>query len=203
MRAAVAVMMVSQVIACASLDREDDAVIEALKANNQLVLKQREESLAALQNWQLDGRISLTTDDEAWSGKLYWMQNATNYQINFNAPSGQGALQLLGGEHGVELRLANGDLYTAKDTDTLLREQVGWELPIDGLWYWIRGLPNPKMQQSVQMDAQGLIRSLEQENWVIEYDRYQQYRGYQFPRKIVIESEDMKVRLIVSRWNVS
>jgi len=191
------------VTGCVNLGDGDNAADAALKASKQLALKQRSESLGALQDWQIDGRISLTTDDEAWSGKLYWMQRRGSYQINFNAPSGQGALQLLGDEYGVELRLANGESYTARDTDTLLREQAGWELPIGSLWYWIRGLPDPGLPQSVQVDTEGLVQRLEQNDWVIEYDRYQQYQGYQFPRKIVVESEDMKVRLIVSRWNVS
>ncbi|NOZ53935.1 MAG: outer membrane lipoprotein LolB [Gammaproteobacteria bacterium] len=195
-------MITPLTVACVSVNQMDDAMVEALRAQNRLALERRSESLAEIQNWQIDGRISVTTDDEAWSGKLYWQQNANDYQINFSAPSGQGALQLLSGEWGVELRLANGGLYTATDTDTLLREQIGWDLPISGLWYWIRGLPNPDMAQSMRLNEQGLIRTLEQGEWSIQYDRYQQYQGYQFPRKIFIESEDMSVRLIVSQWNV-
>ncbi len=164
----------------------------------------RESQLAALTSWQLDGRISLVTEEEAWSGQLYWEQNAaSDYFIQFSAPSGQGAMQLFGGDNGVELRMANGKSYQARDAETLLRQETNWELPIESLWYWIRGLPDPELPVKTTLDQQGLIQGLQQNDWHIQYKRYQQYDDYYFPRKIVIQHQDMKVRLIVTQWTVS
>ena len=177
---------------------------EVTKTQDESRIQQRQAELAMLQSWELDGRISLVTDEEAWSGQLYWQQSAaSDYLIQFSAPSGQGAMQLLGNSDSVELRMANGKSYTAKDADTLLRQETNWELPIESLWYWVRGLPNPELPMKTILDQQGLIQDLQQDDWHIQYKRYQQYDAFYFPRKIVIQREDMKVRLIVTQWTVS
>jgi len=185
---------------CESLPVEPEQVV----SQDEVTIQQRQSQLAALKNWQLDGRISLVTEDEAWSGQFYWQQNATSdYFIQFSAPSGQGAMQLLGSDESVELRMANGKSYKARDADTLLREETNWELPIGSLWYWVRGLPDPELPVKTTLDQQGLIQDLQQNDWHIQYKRYQQYDAFYFPRKIVIQHEDMKVRLIVTQWTVS
>ena len=112
-------------------------------------------------------------------------------------------MQLSGNPEGVELRLANGESYKARDASTLLRQEANWDLPFNGLWYWIRGLPDPQMSQKVQLDQQGLIKELTQDSWLVQYESYQLYNNHYFPRKIVIQNNDMKVRLIVSDWIVS
>ena len=94
-------------------------------------------------------------------------------------------------------------IYRARDADTLLRQETNWELPIAGLWHWIRGLPDPDMPAKITLDQQGLIQDLQQNEWQIQYKRYQQFGAYYFPRKIVVQHKDMKVRLVVTQWVVS
>lgn len=172
-------------------------------SDDERAIEQRQSQLQKLQHWQLSGRVAMITSEESWSGQLYWQQGPTDYLIHFSAPSGQGAMQLSGDEHGVELRLANGDTYQADDANTLLRQETTWDLPIDALWYWIRGLPDPAMPVKVQLDPQGLITDLTQKQWRIQYNRYEQYDRYYFPRKIVISNRDTKLKLIVTQWKVS
>ncbi|MEJ2180769.1 MAG: lipoprotein insertase outer membrane protein LolB [Gammaproteobacteria bacterium] len=196
----IALVLCCFIASCESLSVKPEQVV----TTNNAVIEHRQSQLAVLKNWQLDGRISLVTDNEAWSGQLYWQQNsASDYFIQFSAPSGQGAMQLLGSSENVELRMANGKSYQAKDADSLLRQETNWELPIGSLWYWIRGLPNPDLPVKATLDQQGLIQALQQNDWHVEYKRYQQYDAFYFPRKIVIQHEDMKLRLIVTQWTVS
>ncbi|MGD8569180.1 MAG: lipoprotein insertase outer membrane protein LolB [Gammaproteobacteria bacterium] len=172
-------------------------------ANDERAIEQRQAQFRKLQHWQLSGRVAMITSEESWSGQLYWQQGPTDFLIHFSAPSGQGAMQLSGDEHGVELRLANGDTYQAEDANSLLRQETTWDLPIDALWYWIRGLPDPAMPVKVKLDPQGLITDLTQKEWRIQYNRYEQYDRYYFPRKIVISNRDTKLKLIVTHWEVS
>lgn len=174
-----------------------------LSNQQQRLVEQRQTQLKTLQHWQLSGRVSMITSEESWSGQLYWQQGPSDYLIHFSAPSGQGAMQLSGDETGVELRLANGDTYRAEDADTLLRQETTWDLPIAALWFWIRGLPDPAMPLKAQLDPQGLITDLTQKEWRIHYNSYQQYDQYYFPRKIVINNRDTKLKLIVTQWRVS
>ncbi|WP_455208330.1 lipoprotein insertase outer membrane protein LolB [Kaarinaea lacus] len=201
-KALITVAMLGSILsACQSMPIESEQVLNQRMA----VIGQRQAQLASVNNWELNGRISLVTNAEAWSGQLYWQQGAeSEYFIQFNAPSGQGAMQLLGSNEGVELRLANGQSYNAKDAQALLRQETNWNIPIDGLWYWVRGLPDPQLPVKIlTLDPQGSIQDMKQNDWHVQYDRYQQYGAFSFPRKIVIEHQDMKIRLIVTQWTIS
>jgi len=195
-------VLVATLSACSGFLVEPEIDQQAL-AEQQHKVQERQQQLASLKNWRLDGRISLITSDESWSGQILWHQVEADYFIQFSAPSGQGAMQLQGNQEGVELRLANGEIYNAKDADTLLRKETTWDLPVSGLWYWIRGLPDPQLRHKVHLDQQGMIKELIQDNWLVQYERYQLYNNHYFPRKIVIQNNDMKVRLVVTDWVVS
>lgn len=200
-------MLLLTLASCAALDTSESDGERAEHAEQTTVADAvilREKQLASLQNWQFDGRISLVTEDEAWTGKLYWQQQNNDYFIHFNAPSGQGALQLRRNAEGVELQLSNGDVYTAQDPSELLKRETNWDLPLDSLWFWIRGLPSPTMADHMAtLNDDGLIFTIEQNNWHIQFDRYDSYQEHLFPRKIVIKHADLKLRLVVTNWIVS
>lgn len=188
--------------ACTLFGTPDENLIH--KDDVPQAVEAREQLLSQLHNWQFDGRISLVSSSEAWSGKLYWQQSEEEYVIHFDAPSGQGAMQLYGGNQGVELRLANGESYMAQDANALLKQQTDWDVPVDSLWFWIRGLPSPNLSRHItRVNTEGLITHIAQNEWQIDYDSYQSYQDYQFPRKIVIKRDDLKLRLIVTNWIVS
>jgi outer membrane lipoprotein LolB len=201
LKALAALIVIGLVLpACQSMPAEPGQ----LQNQHKSVIEQREAQLAAVNSWELNGRISLVTAAEAWSGQLYWQQGAaSDFFIQFNAPSGQGAMQLLGSNEGVELRLADGQSFNASDAETLLRQETNWDIPLDGLWYWVRGLPDPQMPVKLTLDPQGSIQDMKQNGWHVQYENYQQYGAFSFPRKIVIQHEDMRIRLIVTQWTVS
>ena len=185
-----------------SIDVSSESNVQQ-RALQQKLVDQRVGQLAHVNNWELVGRFSLVTESEAWSGRIYWRQLQNNFLIQFNAPSGQGAVQLSGNDDGVEMMLANGDSYQAKDADTLLRQETTWDLPVSRLWFWLRGLPVPQLAYRIQSDDLGQISELVQDQWLVEYKDYQQYGSYHFPRKIFIKNKDTKVRVIVTNWAFS
>ncbi len=106
--------------------------------------QQHRQTLEQKNDWALTARIAGSTEDDGWSGKLSWQQQAGgNYQIHFQAPFGQGALQLLGGPEQVQMRTSDQQTIVADDAETLLFQQLGWRVPLKGLRYWVRGLPMP------------------------------------------------------------
>jgi outer membrane biogenesis lipoprotein LolB len=50
-------------------------------------------------------------------------------------------------------------------------KRLGVRLPVNGLRYWVRGLPEPGSTPG-QTDADGRLTRLEQNGWVIEYPAY-------------------------------
>ena len=52
------------------------------------------------------------------------------------------------------------------------------------------------------MNPEGLINEMEQGNWMVNYASYHQYDSGSYPRKIIIENDEVKLRLIVTKWTL-
>lgn len=164
----------------------------------------RRAKLAALQDWHLKGRIAFQLDREAWSATLHWQQHQREYVLRLIAPLGRGTFELSGSDAGVSLRTADNRFLQADDPEALLRENLGWDLPVSGLFYWIRGLPEPDSRaDTLLLDDKGRINDLRQNGWQVSYQRYDAASGYDLPGKMTLQNERLKVRLVISDWVVS
>lgn len=159
-----------------------------------------EAKVAKVQEWRLAARLVINTEDEGWNGQLQWHQAPAEYQISFNAPFGQGALQLTGGKQGVVLQLSDGQTHLAQNAESLLYEQLGWRLPVEGLRYWVTGLPMPGQPSATEFDEAGRLAELRQADWSISYPDYRRVQGVDLPRKVYIENHRLSVRLVIDRW---
>ena len=156
---------------------------------------------AAMTAWQLNGRVSLTRGEEGWHAGLYWQEQDDTFYLRVSGPLGQGGFQLNGDASGVVLVAADRKSYAAPDAEALLVQVTGWRLPVRGLRYWIRGLPEPaagKVQAT--RDEAGRLRRLEQSGWSIEYQRYQVVGEIYLPAKLRLIHDDITVRIVVDQW---
>lgn len=165
-------------------------------------LQARQAALAQYSGWDIAGRLSVRAKDDAWSGKLRWRQSDQEFRIHFNAPFGQGAMQIVSHpQHGVEMRVADGHVFYADDVETLLYDHTGWELPVTGLRHWLFGLPNDNAIHQVEFDDRGRIVLLQQQNWHIEYKGYKSTESVDLPRKLTIKNDTLKMILVVDAWD--
>jgi len=161
------------------------------------------ESAAGLSAWQLNGRVSLTRGEEGWHASLHWKQQAERFFLKISGPLGQGGFQLSGDSRGVVLVDADGQTYVARDADALLQQATGWQLPVTGLRYWIRGLPAPLAGAAqTDQDAAGRLSQLVQSGWTVKYDRYQIVNNISLPDKLNLMRDDISVRIIVDKWEL-
>jgi outer membrane lipoprotein LolB len=158
---------------------------------------------AAMSSWQFNGRISLTRGEEGWHAGLHWQEQAGSFYLRVSGPLGQGGFQLNGDARGVVLVDADGQTFAALDADALLVQVTGWQLPVTGLRYWVRGLPAPAAGkvQAVRDEA-GQLRHLEQSGWTINYQRYQVVEGVSLPAKLQLAHEDIAVRIVIDQWQL-
>lgn len=179
--------------ACASLPR-DDALSEQR-------WQQRREALQAVDHWTLNGRIALQQAQEAWHASIYWQQQGQEFDIRLTSPLGGGMLSIEGDASGIFLRLPEGKILAARDAQSLLHQQLGWRMPLAGLRYWVRGLPQPGVPFRKELDAQGRLASLYQAGWDIRFLRYMDAGGIDLPGKIFLENRELAVRLAIQRWS--
>lgn len=170
--------------------------------------QQHRQSLEHKADWTLTARIAGSTEDDGWSGKLSWRQIEGSYQMYFQAPFGQGAVQLLGTPEQVEMRTSDQQVVVADDAESLLYQQLGWRLPLKGLRYWVLGLPMPvtlpaEAAPVLAFDGAGRLASLRQSQWQVNYEAYRRVDEVELPQKVYLENHAMSLRLVIDRWQLN
>lgn len=156
-----------------------------------------------MQDWSLTGRIGVTQAAEGWHGSVHWEQQGPYYAIDLIGPLGQGRTRIEGGGQGVVVRTADGQLLRAVDPQQLLEEAVGVRIPVEGLVYWVRGMPDPTRPSELTGDQQGRLIHLEQDGWMIDYSRYEPVAALELPTRIRARQGDLQVKLAVQDWNLA
>ncbi len=160
--------------------------------------------LAGVQDWQFRGRIAVRLEKDAWSATLYWRETRDTYTLRVIAPLGRGTFELSGTAAGVELRTADNRILRADDPESLLRDNLGWDLPVSGLRWWVRGLPQPGAgPEQLGINEKGLLDDLTQDGWQVEYQEYRPGAEPVLPGRMSLENGSVRVRLVISEWTMA
>jgi outer membrane lipoprotein LolB len=180
------------------------APLPAPSVDPEATWQSRQQHLKNMNDWRLNGRLAITRGAEAWYLKVNWRQKQNGYVIFISGPFGAGQVKLTGNPEGVELRDAERNAYYAKEPEILLYEHTGVVMPVTGLRYWILGLPDPGKNHTSQtrLDAYGRLAELQQRDWTVRFPDYVAVKHYQLPERLLIQNEDIEVRLVVDDWQV-
>lgn len=153
--------------------------------------------------WELDGRLAVNDGQDGGSGNFKWAQDKDSTLMDFHGALGRGAWRLEADAFGAILELADGEVYQAGNVTALVRRQLGWQIPVDALEWWVRGLEAPGGTPDLELDEQGLLLGLKQFGWDIEYDRYSDSEVVVMPYKMTARCDNQTVKLVVRRWFLS
>jgi outer membrane lipoprotein LolB len=161
----------------------------------------RQDALNQLSQWALDGRLAVSADGQGWYAGLDWRQTGAAYHLELRGPLGQGRLWIDGDAGGVAVVAGDGTVNRGPSAEQLLASAYGWRLPISGLRYWVRGLPDPDTAiNQLSLDPLGRLERLHQAGWRIAYSAYQDLAGVDLPGKITIDGHGLSLRLVVDEW---
>lgn len=167
--------------------------------------QQRKASIEALSGWDVSGRAAINDGSQSWQTSVTWQQQDDDYTIELIGPFGQGQVKVRGDAQGVSLREGNR-IIRADDADSLFERSTGTRLPISGLQYWIRGIPDPAQTSRLAFDEQGRPVRIEQSGWIIEILNYIEVAGLpepiELPKRINAEQADLKVKIIIQTWQL-
>jgi outer membrane lipoprotein LolB len=166
---------------------------------NTSAYKTRAGEISAIANWSLSGRLSLDDGEDGGSGKLQWRVSPESSSLDFFAAMGRGAWYLEVSETGASLRDSEG-VHTAVDVETLVMQKLGWPVPVEALHWWARGLIAPGKAQTREVDAQGLLVSLNQFGWNINISRYDEFNGQLLPVRLEARHKNYRVKMAISQW---
>lgn len=177
------------------------AVKEGVGSNTS-AYQERSQKLGAMTDWSLAGRISLDDGNQGGSGKLQWRVEGDNSELDFHAAMGRGAWHLQIDPEGALLREANGTEQTAAGVNALIQQRMGWPIPVDALQWWVRGLAAPGDVEELNIDTQGLLSSLVQFGWQVDFNRYDSVTGMALPVRLDARRQNYRVKLAISRWRL-
>ncbi|MEM8767292.1 MAG: lipoprotein insertase outer membrane protein LolB [Pseudomonadota bacterium] len=154
----------------------------------------------------LTGKVGIREGTESFSANLLWRQQAEGFRMDLWGPLGQGRVEIV--NKGSQIQLRNGQgLITEGDPDQVMREQLGWTLPLTVLPSWVQGQPLADVQVSAaRLDEAGRLAAFEQLGWSVALDRYEAVTGAagerQLPTRITATRAETRVRVVVADWQL-
>lgn len=156
--------------------------------------------VSVIDGWQISGKIGIKAPQDSGSGTLFWLQRQDYFDIRLSGPLGRGATRLTGRPDAVALEVAGQGRFEADSPEALVESQLGWQLPVSNLLWWIRGLPAPDSRSRIALDGNGRLASLQQDGWDVQYLAYTEENGYALPTRIKLAGRDLQITLVVKDW---
>lgn len=170
---------------------------------------QRVAILQQQQDWSFKSRISIRIEEngstEGGSGNLRWKQSPQQVELNFHAALGRAAWHLIAGPDQAKVTLADGSVYVDSDVQRLLSRQLGWDVPVNALSCWLRGLvvaPECPAGSTivVSRDAEGRPLQLRQNEWQVQIHSWSIVDNLSLPKKIKFSAPGRKFVLVIKQW---
>jgi outer membrane lipoprotein LolB len=170
-----------------------------LQQDSQILEKQ----LNALQQWQVRGKLSVVSPNDAVTGYLTWQQDKEEFDLFLSGPFGQGSSRLVGNSSQATLTLPNQDPVNAPSAEYLMARYLGWDFPVLDLRYWVKGQPSPHTPFTEVRNTLGLLESLQQHGWKVEFSRYQPQADTWLPGRVKIIGNDFKFIFAIKEWSIN
>lgn len=190
----VLVVLTVLVAACAPLRvHESPATLAAQSA--------REAELAPRNHWNLTARLAVSSGNDGGSGELEWRQDGASYVFTVHAPVTGKTWKLSGDAQRAVLEGVDQQPLTGNDPERLLRDRLGWDVPLAELTAWVRGMRASGMPAQLQYDARNLPAVLDQAGWKVEYRDWFDDRSPALPRKVFASRGTARVRVAIEQWS--
>lgn len=164
----------------------------------------RTRQLSQFDQWELSGKLAVRQPTDSGTALInHWIQNGEAYDLALSSSFlGMGSTSLKGVPGFIELTLPNGDSYRSNEPEELVEAATGWQLPLENLVWWIRGLPAPGGDFRLLFDENNQLAIIRQSGWEIRYDRWQDFlAGYpELPARITALKGEKRVRMVIGQW---
>lgn len=168
---------------------------------------ERRSTLQHLEGFTLQGRVAVAAGEEGFSAALSWSQQAGRSSVDLRGPAGLGAAHIE--QSGAELLFttSQGVKFGNAEAASALQRELGFELPLRSLRYWVLGVDDPAFPvEDERLDDEERLAHLLQQGWRVEYPEYQRGGGTRraqwLPRRITLRHATVRVRLLIQTWRL-
>ena len=199
-RAIAGVILGATLSACTSIGGiESHANTEVADTPSYGPYSYRAVELSKLVQWDVEGKMAVYTSEKNNSGNLTWRQRKDYFELLITGPLGQGHLHIEGSP-GLVIASTPKEQTQADSVEQLFAEHFDWQLPMQEIRYWVRGIASPTTDAKLTYNASGELASVEQAGWLVAFTRYTQVSGLPMPDKITITGKDIKLKLVLKNW---
>jgi outer membrane lipoprotein LolB len=159
-------------------------------------------SLAAqATTFELTGRLSARHGNDALTANFRWTHDRQRDELDLSSPLGQTIARLSGDASGVRLQTPDGRIETASDWAALTTRALGWPLPVEGLAFWIQGIPRDGAPAAVERASDGMPAALRQDGWSVVYQAFDRSSdGVSRPQRLTLDYAEVELRIAVDSW---
>ena len=164
---------------------------------------QQRDLLRQLDSWEFQGRVDVRYDNESHTPRIQWQQRSEEYQIRLWGTFNAGNTLIVGRPGFVTMENA-GDVVTASSPEELILQQLGYELPVSFLEYWIKGLPAPDSVADLEFNEFNQLVRIQQADWTVNYTDPRQYGDINLPARMELTrpANDIRLRFIGLNWTL-
>ena len=158
-------------------------------------------ALQGLDNWQAEGKLALRSSEHSESASLLWTQRNGESLLRLSGPMGLNTTTIR--SDGQRLQVQRGDDIRDWDISTpeAIARNTGWDLPLQALPHWLKGLPAPQGRiEGLQLE-QDRLQLLTQDGWEVSYEAYGAFGQLVLPTRLRIQRGDTTARVIIRNWN--
>lgn len=153
-------------------------------------------SLQQKKRWSFEGRLALADEKDSMSGAVVWRHDGANEEIELVGPLAQGRVRIsvVGGRVVVDDGDSRKVFYGSPDE--VLAEEVGVNMPVSALKFWVLGINDPTQAFVEQPDG------FYQGGWLVRYSEMQVVNAELVPKKMTAVKDKTRIKLIVDQWNL-
>ena len=172
---------------------------------NQQSWTERQHTLNQLTRWHNEGALAIQTAKSNQTMQFDWqLQGENDYSLRFMGPVGTGYGTLKTTPTESVYFAPQNKVYSDKNAEALLTKITGWQLPVNNLYYWARGLPAPGSTVNLQFDdSHSHITELQQDGFDVVFQHYSGVGKVDLPSKLLIQNADVKVKIVITRWQMN
>ena len=161
----------------------------------------RIKQLQRITQWQISGALSLHLKNKTSLANYRWQQySRSRYRIHLSSSLNLYVLDIIGQSGAVTINDNKQHTHTGQSPAALVKQLIGYPLPVNDLYYWIRSLaaPGPK---TTHYDPYGHLVDLQQQGWRLHFSRFISVKHVDLPQMIDITSPTLNMRIVIKHWN--
>ncbi len=148
----------------------------------------------------VSGKLGIRTASEGFSASLRYQQFDAAFRIEMWGLLGQGRTLIEGDARRIGITNSRGELVASGEPERVMREQLGWSLPLAVLRYWVAGQPDPE-QPVAAGGGDADSRYFAQQGWAVSAKRLALVDGEMLPGLLVLQRGSITARIALRDWH--